>query len=99
MANQEDITNALRTVIDPEIGLNIVDLGLIYEIQINEGKANVKMTLTTPGCPMHATISQEVKEKVESLNGINEAIVQIVWDPPWTMERMSDEAKKEMGFE
>ncbi len=99
MANQEDITNALRTVIDPEIGLNIVDLGLIYEIQINEGKATVKMTLTTPGCPMHATISQEVKEKVESLNGINEAIVQIVWDPPWTMDRMSDEAKKEMGFE
>ena len=99
MADQEDITNALRTVIDPEIGLNIVDLGLIYEIQINEGKATVKMTLTTPGCPMHATISQEVKEKVESLNGINEAIVQIVWDPPWTMDRMSDEAKKEMGFE
>ena len=99
MANQEDITNALRTVIDPEIGLNIVDLGLIYEIQINEGKANVKMTLTTPGCPMHATIYQEVKEKVESLNAINDAIVQIVWDPPWTMDRMSDEAKKEMGFE
>jgi metal-sulfur cluster biosynthetic enzyme len=99
LAIQEDITDILRTVVDPEIGLNIVDLGLIYEIQLQERKALVKMTLTTPGCPLHATISQDVKEKVESLDGIQEADVQIVWDPPWTVDRLSPEAKKELGFE
>ena len=99
MVTQEDITSALRSVVDPEIGLNIVDLGLIYEIKIQNGKAEVKMTLTTPGCPMHATISRDVKEKVESVSGIQEAIVQIVWDPPWSVDRISPEAKKELGFE
>lgn len=96
--NKEDIMNALRECYDPEIPLNIVDLGLVYDVQIKEDNVFVKMTLTAPGCPMHGSISEDVKGKLEAVPGVKSASVEIVWDPPWSPERMSLEAKKQFGY-
>jgi len=99
MVTKEQVMDALHQCKDPEIPMvSIVDLGLIYDVQINDDVVNIKMTLTTPGCGMAKYIAQEAKMKVESLEGVKEANVNIVWDPPWTPERMSDEAKKRLGF-
>ena len=96
MVSQEDIFAVLRSVMDPEIGFNIVDLGLIYEIEIHEGRVEIQMTLTAPGCPLHAHIAQEIKEKIMALDGIRAVHVQFVWDPPWSVDRMSPVVKKEL---
>jgi FeS assembly SUF system protein len=90
---------ALKTVYDPEIPVNIYDLGLIYAIIIDE-QANVKihMTLTAPGCPVAATFPGTVETAVKTVNDVNSAEVELVWDPPWTMERMSEAAKLQLGM-
>ena len=91
------VWNVLRQVIDPEIGCNIVDLGLVYSIALNGGKVTVQMTLTTRGCPMHESIAQGVQTALLSLEGVEEAEVEIVWDPPWNPEMMSKRGRAAIG--
>jgi len=88
--NEEAIVQILRQVIDPEIGCNIVDLGLIYSIACADGKVKVTMTLTTPGCPMHESICLGVQNAILSLEGVAEAEVELVWDPPWRPSMMTE---------
>lgn len=89
---------ALRKCVDPEIGENLVDLGLIYGVDVKGGAVKVRMTLTTPGCPMHAFLVKQAEEAVKKVEGVKKAEVELVWDPPWTPERMSETAKKRLGF-
>ena len=90
---------ALKKVYDPEIPMNIVDLGLIYELELTrEGVAQVKMTMTTPGCPVIEMLLDEVKGAVSSVPGVKTVNVDIVWDPPWSPEKMSEFAKRQLGF-
>ena len=95
----ELVVEACRSVFDPEIPVNIYDLGLIYSIDINsENVVNVIMTLTAPGCPVAGEMPSWIVEAIESVAGIKEVGVELVWDPPWGMEMMSDEARLELGF-
>jgi metal-sulfur cluster biosynthetic enzyme len=88
--SEDAILDALRQVIDPEIGCNIVDLGLVYDIASSEGKVKVRMTLTTPGCPMHESISWGVQNALLSIDGVVEAEVELVWNPPWNPSMMTE---------
>jgi metal-sulfur cluster biosynthetic enzyme len=81
--DEATVMETLRQIVDPEIGVNIVDLGLIYGVAITDGVVKVKMTLTTPGCPMHDSISWGVKNALMNLESVTDAEVEIVWDPPW----------------
>jgi metal-sulfur cluster biosynthetic enzyme len=96
--NEEQVIDALRECYDPEIPVNLVDLGLIYDVKILDNWIGVKMTLTTPGCGMSGMISQQVRNRLMQLPGIKEADVRIVWEPAWSPARMSEEAKKKLGF-
>ncbi|HVU27130.1 MAG TPA: metal-sulfur cluster assembly factor [Verrucomicrobiae bacterium] len=87
------VLETLHQIIDPEIGVNIVDLGLIYGVGIADGMVRVKMTLTTPGCPMHDSISWGVKNALLQLEGVDDAEVEIVFDPPWHPSLMSEQAR------
>ncbi len=98
MVTKEEVMDVLRQCYDPEIPVNIVDLGLIYGVTIEDTTVDVEMTLTAPGCPMHSLIARDVKQKVESIPGLERANVRVVWDPPWTPDRMSEEAKKKLGM-
>jgi len=91
---RETVLEALKEVYDPEIPLNIVDLGLIYGIEIEDGKVDIKMTLTAVGCPLAATIAEMVHARVMEIPGVKETHVDVVWDPPWTIDRISEEGKK-----
>jgi FeS assembly SUF system protein len=94
-----DIIEALRGIYDPEIPVSIYDMGLIYEIRIAAGGAvEIDMTLTAPGCPVAVSLPIEVEEKVRKVRGVRDVVVEIVWDPPWTPDRMSEEAKLELGW-
>lgn len=95
MALKEKVKEALYDVLDPELGINIVDLGLVYGIDIDENN-NVLVTiiLTTPGCPMHDSISFGIENRVGLIEEVNQVDVQLVWEPQWTPDKMSDEAKK-----
>ena len=98
MVTMEEIVKALKECYDPEIPVNVWDLGLIYDVSVDGEKVHVKMTLTAPGCPMHTFISQDVKEKLQSISGVNEATVEVVWDPPWTPDKMSPQVKAQLGI-
>ena len=99
LEKEENIVRMLKTVFDPEIPVNIYDLGLIYNITAHEdGKVDIDMTLTAPNCPAVDFIVEDVKMKVESVQGVTEANVNIVFDPPWDKDMMSEEAKLELGF-
>lgn len=94
-----DIYEKLRTVFDPEIPVNIVELGLIYSVAINDdGYVNLSMTLTAPACPVAGEIIREVDEKVREVEGVTDANVMLTFDPPWNRDMMSEEAKLELGF-
>lgn len=93
------IREALRGVIDPELHINIVDLGLIYDVREEGGEVEVEMTLTTPGCPLAPVIDKLVREAVMKVEGIREVSLELIWDPPWTQEMMSEEAKVELGID
>lgn len=95
---QEKIEEALQTVHDPEIPVNIWELGLVYELKINDGVVWITMTLTAPACPVAGEIIQEVQQKVEAIEGVKDVHVQLTFDPPWTRDMMSEEAKLELGF-
>lgn len=88
----------LKQVIDPEIDCNIVDLGLVYDIAITGSKVIITMTLTTPGCPMHESLARGVKNALLNLESVDDVEVRIVWDPPWTPDRMSDSAREHVGL-
>jgi FeS assembly SUF system protein len=96
---RDRIEAALRTVFDPEIPVNIFDLGLVYETRIDDGgKIKITMTLTAPACPVAGEIVQDVQTKIEALEGVADCHVQLTFDPPWTKEMMTEEAKLELGF-
>lgn len=94
------IVGALRTVYDPEIPVNIYDLGLVYGLDVDAatGRVRIRMTLTAPGCPVAATFPGVVAEAVRTVAGVTSAEVELVWDPPWSSERMSEAARLELGL-
>jgi len=96
---RDKIEATLRTVYDPEIPVNIFELGLVYEIRIgDEGKVNIVMTLTAPGCPVAGDIVMEVDQKVRAIEGVSDVDVHLTFDPPWTKDMMTEEARLELGF-
>lgn len=98
MVTVEQVREQLKQVYDPEVGLNIVDLGLVYDIQVSpEGDVQVVMTLTTPGCPLHGSITAGARSAIAYMQGVRNANVDLVWEPAWTPEMMSEEAKKHLG--
>ncbi len=97
-ALEDKLVGELKTIYDPEIPVNIYDLGLIYNLKEADGKLEVEMTLTAPGCPVADSIMAEVKEKMEGCEEIDEAEINLVFDPTWTMEMMTEEAKLELGM-
>ena len=95
--NEDQVRDSLKQCMDPEVPLSIVDMGLIYGIDVTEDNdVNIKMTMTTKGCPLHETMVDDVKRYAKKVSGVNNVDVEIVWDPPWTMDKMSDEAKAKM---
>lgn len=105
---QDDILSALKQCYDPEIPVNIVDLGLIYDIRFDpvpgdtpeaQQDVTVDMTLTAQGCPEHVNISAQVKARIEQLPGVRTVTVNVIWTPPWSPERLSPEARKQLGIE
>ena len=94
----EQVYDALRIVEDPELGMDIVDLGLVYDVAVDEGKVKVVYTLTSMGCPVGPMIQQNVDEVVRALPGVQDVDVELTWDPPWTPDQMSDDAKFILGF-
>jgi metal-sulfur cluster biosynthetic enzyme len=99
VATEDMVREALReNVIDPEIGINVVDLGLVYGIDVDDGAVMITMTLTTPMCPLGPYIDSEVRNALGDVPGIREANVNLVWDPPWSPEKMSEDARLELGF-
>ncbi len=95
---EEQVYAALRNCYDPEIPVNVVELGLIYEVKIIDDWVGVKMTLTAPGCGMSGMISRSIREQLLSLPGVKDADVRIVWDPAWTPAMMSEDARKRLGI-
>ena len=99
MSKKELIIEEIRKIYDPELPVNIYELGLIYDIQVeNEKSAKIKMTLTTPNCPVAESLPKEVKDSVMQVDGIEEVDLELVWDPPWNKDMMSEAAKLEMNL-
>jgi metal-sulfur cluster biosynthetic enzyme len=99
MVTVDDVTEALRDVIDPELGLDFVELGLIYDVEIDEqGTVRVTYTLTSPGCPIGPQVSEQIQEFVGELDGVHDVQPTMTFSPPWTPERMSEDAKFALGF-
>ncbi len=95
MVSKEEVLEVLKTVSDPEIGVDIVNLGLIYNLEITpEGVVNIRMTMTAPTCPVTDWILVEAQKRVESIPGVKECNIELVWDPPWSLEMITDEARK-----
>jgi metal-sulfur cluster biosynthetic enzyme len=98
MATVDEVTDALRDVIDPELGLDFVELGLIYEVEVHDGTVGVTYTLTSPGCPIGPQVSEQIEEFVMELDGVEQVEPTMTFSPPWTPERMSEDAKFALGF-
>lgn len=97
MVTEEEVREQLKEVIDPELNINIVDLGLIYEIEVEDEDVDILMTLTTPGCPLHGVFDEMVRREVEKLDGVGDIDVELTFEPRWSPEEMSDEARDELG--
>ena len=95
---KDKIIEEIRKIYDPELPVNIYELGLIYDIQVKGRKAEIKMTLTTPNCPVAESLPLEVKNKIAEIEGVKSSEVEMTFDPPWTRDLMSEEAKLELGF-
>jgi FeS assembly SUF system protein len=96
---KEKVIEALKTCYDPEIPVNIYELGLIYDVEVNlEGNVRILMTLTSPSCPVAGSLPPEVEEKIKALPGVNSTRVDLTWEPPWTPEKMTDAAKLQLGM-
>ena len=98
MVTVEDVEDALTNVIDPELGLDFVELGLIYGVELDGGAVHVTFTLTTPACPIGPQVSEQMKEFVGDLPGVNAVHPKMIFDPPWSPEMMSEDAKFALGF-
>ncbi|WMW26239.1 metal-sulfur cluster assembly factor [Methanolobus sediminis] len=99
MVTEEEVMDVLRECYDPEIPINIVDLGFVRDIEIEGDSVHIKLTLTSPGCPMYRTIGDDVRQKVLGIEGVRDVEVEFVFDTQWTPDEMSDKAKKKMGFD
>lgn len=95
---KKKIMNKLEEVIDPELFISIVDLGLIYEVKENKGVVDIAMTLTSMGCPLFETIEYDIKNKLKEIEGVREVQVRLVFDPPWSMDRLTERARAMMGI-
>ncbi len=98
MPTEEEIMEALKEVYDPEIGLNVVELGLIYGVKVEGKKVKVTMTLTVPGCPLAQTITEYVGRRIHQMEDVEDVDVELTFDPPWSLERMTPEARKKIGL-
>jgi metal-sulfur cluster biosynthetic enzyme len=98
MVNEEEVTEALANVIDPELGLDFVELGLVYDVAIDGGTVNITFTLTTPACPIGPQVSEQMKEFVGEIEGVEEVVPTMVFTPPWTPDKMSEDAKFALGY-
>ncbi|RLF49731.1 MAG: aromatic ring hydroxylase [Thermoplasmata archaeon] len=98
MVTKDDVMSVLEKVYDPELGLSVVDLGFIYDVKVEDDRVSIKMTVTVPTCPLRALIAKDVERAVKSIEGVKEVDVEIVFDPPWSPEMMSDKAKKMFGM-
>jgi metal-sulfur cluster biosynthetic enzyme len=98
MVTRAQVMKALKEVYDPEFPVSVVDMGMIYEVKQVKGKVAIKMTLTNPGCPMGNVITGMVRQKVEGIKGVKGADIELVFEPRWTPDRLSPEAKKKFGF-
>lgn len=94
----EQCSDLLHEVIDPEVGINIVDLGLVFEVTVADRRADVRMTLTTPGCPLSGYMDDAIRATLTSLPDIDDTWMDLVWDPPWGPHMMTDEAKRQLGW-
>lgn len=98
MPSVDEVTDALRDVIDPELGLDFVELGLIYDVKVDGGTVDVTFTLTSPGCPIGPQVSEQIDEFVRELDGVEDVRSTMTFSPPWSPERMSEDAKFALGF-
>jgi metal-sulfur cluster biosynthetic enzyme len=94
MVTKEEVLEVLKTVSDPEIGVDIVNLGLIYNVDINGDKVSIRMTMTAPSCPVTDWILVEAQKRVEDIPGVKECDIELVWEPPWNLDMISDEARQ-----
>jgi metal-sulfur cluster biosynthetic enzyme len=98
MPDQALIYEKLKQIYDPEVGINIVDMGLIYSLEIAENKVEITMTLTSPGCPAGPQILSQVDSRVKTLDGIEDVDIKVVWSPPWSPDMLSEEARDQLGI-
>lgn len=98
MPTRDEVIDALRVVEDPELGMDIVELGLLYDAEVEGVKVHVTYSLTSMGCPVGPMIAQQIEEAVASMEGVEEVDAELTWEPPWTPERMSEDAKFILGF-
>jgi metal-sulfur cluster biosynthetic enzyme len=98
MVSEDDVTEALSNVIDPELGLDFVELGLVYDVAVDGGTVNITFTLTTPACPIGPQVSEQMKEFVGEIDGVEEVVPSMVFTPPWTPDKMSEDAKFALGY-
>jgi len=100
MSSKEDILKKLKEIIDPELHINIVDLGLIYDVIFDQksGIAEITMTLTTPGCPLSYVFEEWIPQAVKKIDGVKDVKINLVWEPPWDPDKISDDVKEEMGI-
>ena len=98
MPTKEQVVDALRVVEDPELGMDIVELGLLYDVEVENSKVKAIYSLTSIGCPVGPMIEQQIKETIEDMEDVSEVETELTWDPPWSPERMSEDAKFILGF-
>jgi metal-sulfur cluster biosynthetic enzyme len=98
MISKGDVLDALKHVIDPEIGINIVDVGLVYRVEPAENSVEVDYTLTAPGCPLAETIEQDIRNNISERLDVEEVVTNLVWNPPWSIDFMSEEARLDLGY-
>jgi metal-sulfur cluster biosynthetic enzyme len=96
--NREEVFDALRVVEDPELGMDIVELGLLYDVAVENGKVHVIFTLTSMGCPVGPMIEEQIRETVAAMPGVEQVEPELTWDPPWSPDKMSEDAKFILGF-
>ncbi|HLC59704.1 MAG TPA: metal-sulfur cluster assembly factor [archaeon] len=98
MATEKEVTAALKNCYDPEIPVNIVDLGLVYEMKLDKGKVYIKMTLTSPTCPLGDMVKEEITNKLMTIDGVKDVQIDLVFNPPWNKDKMSKSAKRQLGM-
>jgi metal-sulfur cluster biosynthetic enzyme len=98
MPSVDDVKDALTNVIDPELGLDFMELGLVYDVEVDAGEVNVTFTLTSPGCPIGPQVTEQMKEYVGELDGVDEVHAKMTFSPPWTPDMMSEDAKFALGY-